>query len=71
VQHFTDAQGKECFPGDVVDLPHSYLGEKWLEPVEAEPKVNVPPSKVEPAAAAEVSESTVNIRPKKSRRPMF
>jgi len=69
VQHFTDAQGKECFPGDVIDLPQSYLGEKWLEPVEALPKVIVPPAKVEPVAIAEVAETEVDVAPKKLRRP--
>jgi hypothetical protein len=69
VQHFTDAQGKEYFPGDVIDLPQSYLGEKWLEPVEALPKVKVPPAKVEPVAAAEVAETEVDVAPKKLRRP--
>jgi len=69
VQHFTDAQGKNYLPGDVIDLPQSYLGEKWLEPVEALPKVIVPPAKVEPVAAAKVAETEVDIAPKKSRMP--
>ena len=69
MQHFTDAQGKNYLPGDVIDLPQSYLGEKWLEPVEALPKVNVPPAKVEPVAAAEVAEIEVDVAPKKLRRP--
>ena len=51
MQHFTDAQGKNYLPGDVIDLPQSYLGEKWLESVEAERKVIVPPAKVEPVVS--------------------
>jgi len=34
VKSFSDAHGHEYFPGDVVDLPPSYLGETWLEPLE-------------------------------------
>jgi hypothetical protein len=49
VQGFTDAAGVTHLPGDVVDLPASYKGEKWLEPVEKEPKPVALPSKVEPA----------------------
>ena len=69
VQHFTDAQGKNYLPGDVIDLPQTYLGEKWLEAVEAERKVIVPPAKVEPVAAAEVAETEVDVASKKLRRP--
>ncbi len=44
---FSDAHGNIFYPGDVVDLPVSYLGETWLEPVD---KVDVkkPESKTEP-----------------------
>jgi len=44
---FSDAHGNTYYPGDVVDLPVSYLGETWLEPVD---KVDVkkPESKTEP-----------------------
>jgi len=49
VQGFTDAAGITHLPGDIVDLPASYKGEKWLEPVEKEPKPIAAPSKVEPA----------------------
>ena len=37
--NFTDAQVVEHYPGDIVDLPESYKGENWLEPV----KIEVPP----------------------------
>ena len=49
MQGFTDAAGITHLPGDIVDLPASYKGEKWLEPVEKEPKPVATPSKVEPA----------------------
>ena len=49
VKSFSDAHGNTYYPGDVVDLPISYLGESWLEPVD---KVDVkkPESKIEPVA---------------------
>ena len=49
---FSDAHGNTYYPGDVVDLPISYLGESWLEPVD---KVDVkkPESKTEPIAEKE------------------
>jgi hypothetical protein len=34
VKSFSDAHGNEYYPGDVVDLPVSYLGESWLEPID-------------------------------------
>lgn len=36
VASFTDAQGREHYPGDIVDLPKSYKGESWLETVKVE-----------------------------------
>ena len=33
VDGFTDAKGVQHKPGDIVDLPPSYDGEKWLERV--------------------------------------
>ena len=50
VQGFTDAKGMTYLPGDIVDLPKSYLGERWLEPVKEEPKPEVPAAKIEPEA---------------------
>jgi hypothetical protein len=47
VHGFRDAQGVHHLPGEVVDLPASYKGETWLQPVKAEPKAVVPPAKVE------------------------
>jgi len=61
VQHFTDAQGKKHLPGDVVELPESYLGENWLDPVKEEKKPLALPSKVEPAL--EVAPETVPEEP--------
>jgi hypothetical protein len=52
VQGFTDAAGVTHLPGDIVDLPASYKGEKWLECLEPEKKVVALPSKVEPAPEA-------------------
>ncbi len=51
VNRFTDDKGVQHFPGDVVDLPASYKGQAWLEPVEAEVKVKAPPAKLENAKA--------------------
>ncbi len=59
VSGFTDEHGVTHVPGDVVELPASYLGKKWLEPVEKAKKVVAAPSKVETVAepvAAETSE---------------
>jgi len=52
IKSFSDAYGNTYFPGDVVDLPVSYLGETWLEPVD---KVDVkkPESRIEPVAEKE------------------
>jgi hypothetical protein len=47
VSGFRDAAGVMRLPGDIVDLPASYKGEKWLEPLESEKKVQVPPAVVE------------------------
>jgi len=54
VKSFSDAHGNEYHPGDVVDLPISYLGETWLEPVD---KVDIkkPESKTESVAEKKVS----------------
>jgi hypothetical protein len=49
VQGFTDAAGITHLPGDIVDLPASYKGEKWLELVEKETKPVAAPLKLEPA----------------------
>lgn len=46
---FADAQGNKHLPGDIVDLPASYRGEKWLEPLEVESRIrSVPTSKIKP-----------------------
>lgn len=42
VSGFTAADGITYKPGDVVELPKSYSGEKWLEPVKsAKPEVKL------------------------------
>jgi hypothetical protein len=66
VQGFTDAAGKKYLPGDIVDLPASYKGEKWLEPVEQEIKPVAAPSKVEPAP--EIKPEVPLESPKKSKK---
>ena len=56
VSGFTDAEGVTHVPGDIVDLPPSYRGQKWLEVVGGKvavpmvpvvPKVEVPTENVE------------------------
>jgi hypothetical protein len=47
VSGYTDERGVTHRPGDVVDLPVSMKGEKWLEPVEPEKPVKAPAAKVE------------------------
>ena len=56
VSGFVDAEGVTHVPGDIVDLPMSYKGQKWLEVVggkvavpmvPVEPKVEVPTENVE------------------------
>ena len=43
VNRFVDAQDNVHKPGDVIDLPQSFKGEKWLEPVnKTVPKPMVP-----------------------------
>ena len=66
VQGFTDAAGITHLPGDIVDLPASYKGERWLEPVEKEPKPVAVPSKVEPAP--EIKPEVPLESPKKSKK---
>jgi hypothetical protein len=33
VNRYVDANSTVYHPGDIVDLPQSYKGEKWLEPL--------------------------------------
>jgi hypothetical protein len=49
VHHFTDEKGDKHYPGDIVDLPRSYEGVAWLEPIEEKAKVIASPAKVERA----------------------
>jgi hypothetical protein len=42
VSEFIDAAGNRFKPGDTIDLPKSYSGEKWLEQVKsAKPEVKL------------------------------
>jgi hypothetical protein len=56
------------YPGDIVDLPVSYLGLAWLEPLEEPKKVDVPPAKVEPVAPAPVEEKVASPLGKKAKK---
>jgi hypothetical protein len=56
VQGFTDEQGVTHMPGDVVELPASYKGLKWLKPVEKEVKPVAPASKAEAMTDAPLPE---------------
>jgi hypothetical protein len=49
VDGFRDAKGEMHLPGDLIDLPAAYEGEKWLEKLEEKRQVVAPPAKVEPA----------------------
>jgi len=56
------------YPGDIVDLPISYLGLAWLEPLEKPGKADVPPAKVEPAVPAPVEEKATSPLGKKAKK---
>jgi hypothetical protein len=67
IHDFSDAHGNTYYPGDVVDLPVSYLGESWLEPVD---KVDVkkPESRIEPVAEKVEKEAVVPLETPKTRK---
>jgi hypothetical protein len=65
VSGFTDSAGIPHLPGDIVDLPASYKGEKWLEQIKEEEKPVAAPSRIEPAAEASVAEPGVPFEEKK------
>jgi hypothetical protein len=50
---FTDAEGVQHLPGEIVELPESYRGETWLKPVEEKAEVQSPPSRAEAAITLE------------------
>jgi len=59
VSGFTDAAGVTHVPGEIVDLPASYKGQKWLEVVNktvAKPMVLVSPKMEEPKEESTVPE---------------
>jgi len=64
VRSFTDAEGVEHKPGEIVDLPLSYLGENWLEPLEKPKKAEAPPAKIEAAPALEEKPAVPFEKPK-------
>jgi hypothetical protein len=55
VSEFVDAKGNRFKPGDIVDLPPSYRGEKWLEVIKPakipEPMVEVSAAELNPDGA--------------------
>jgi hypothetical protein len=65
VSEFTDAAGVVHVPGDIVDLPAVYEGERWLERVDPEVLVAAVPGKFEPIEAIE----PVDAASKKRARP--
>ena len=67
VSGFTDAAGVTHVPGDIVDLPASYKGQKWLEVVDrkvAAPMVPVAPKVETPESAVPLLE-----KPQKKSKP--
>jgi hypothetical protein len=63
VHSFMDAAGVRHFPGDVVELPASYLGKAWLEPVKKEAKPVAAASKVEPVSDSAIPEKSAPAAP--------
>ena len=72
VSGFTDAEGVTHVPGDIVDLPASCKGEKWLEIVDGKvakpmvpvaPKVEVPVENVELVPLAENPKAKPKVKP--------
>ncbi len=67
VKSFSDAAGNLHCPGDIVDLPPSYLGENWLEPVD---KVDVKKTeaRLEPSKPVAEKEAVVPFETPKTQR---
>ena len=72
VSGFTDALGVTHVPGDIVDLPASYKGQKWLEVVGGNvaaamvpvaPKVEVPVEDVELVPLVEKPKAKPKVKP--------
>jgi len=71
VESFMGPDGFRHFPGEVVELPASYLGLAWLEPVAKEAKpVVAAPSKVEPANPVEAPAPAALVSTKKLRKTL-
>ena len=66
VSGYTDERGVTHRPGDVVDLPVSMKGERWLESVESEKPVKAPAAKVEKVAPEEMDPAPKKSSSKKS-----
>ena len=76
VSGFTDAAGVTHVPGDIVDLPMSYKGQKWLEVVEkkvaapmvpVELKVEVPAENVDLVPLVEKQKAKQKTKPSKKK----
>ena len=70
VSGFTDASGVTHVPGDIVDLPMRYKGEKWLEVVGgkvAAAMVPVAPKVETPESAVPLLEKPQKKRPSKKK----
>jgi len=72
VSGFTDAEGVTHVPGDIVDLPASCKGEKWLEVVGGKvaaamvpvvPKVEAPVEDVELVPLVETPKAKAKVKP--------
>ena len=61
VSEFVDAAGNRFKPGDIVELPESYKGEKWLEAV----KLPKPDNKLQDLETSPKKKSTAR-KPKTS-----
>lgn len=68
VNRFVAADGHVYRPGDIVELPASYLGSRWLELLEPK-KIQEPLREVKVAPAPEAEEPAVPLeKPKKQRK---
>jgi predicted transcriptional regulator len=61
VHSFSDKDGIKHLPGDIVELPETYLGDNWLEPVEKavdkKPETKTEPTSKKDAAPSDSQES--------------
>ena len=66
VNRFGGPDGKYYHPGDVVDLPVSYKGAKWLECLETEKPVKAPAAKIKKVLSSDVDSAPKKLNSKKS-----